>query len=95
MLLNALVPLTDKLDENNFSSWRKSILLMIRTLKIDSHLDPSKTPARFEEISTTEDKDSGSLTKIPNDSEAESIVTVKKTKSPTIIKESEKFSEWA
>ncbi|MED6194837.1 hypothetical protein PIB30_032267 [Stylosanthes scabra] len=40
---NGSIPLSDKLDKNNFSTWRKSILLILRALKLQSHLDSSQT----------------------------------------------------
>ncbi|MED6115422.1 hypothetical protein PIB30_090376, partial [Stylosanthes scabra] len=65
-LKHGLIPLLDKLDEDNFSTWRKLVLLTIQTLKLENHLDPLKTPAQFEEITTTEEKDSSSDTTNPN-----------------------------
>ncbi|MED6152483.1 hypothetical protein PIB30_092552, partial [Stylosanthes scabra] len=47
-LKNGLVPLTDKLDENNFWSWKKSVLLTLRTLKLQDHLSFDMIPAQFE-----------------------------------------------
>ncbi|MED6115492.1 hypothetical protein PIB30_091108, partial [Stylosanthes scabra] len=91
---NGLIPLSNKLDENNFFTWRKSVLPTIRTLKLQGHLDPSQTPPQFEEIESSDEKDADSSTKKPKDVETESGSTLKKTKSPTIIQESDKYTEW-
>ncbi|MED6217951.1 hypothetical protein PIB30_022410 [Stylosanthes scabra] len=71
------------------------VLLTIRTLKFQDHLDPSKTPTQFEEIDVPDEKDSSNDNKNPKSSEAEAVVPPKKSKSPTIIQESEKYTEWA
>ncbi|MED6108802.1 hypothetical protein PIB30_027626 [Stylosanthes scabra] len=58
---NGLVPLADKLDENNFWSWKKSVLLTVRTLKLQDHLSFDKIPPQYEEILEAEaDSDSAS-----------------------------------
>ncbi|MED6203957.1 hypothetical protein PIB30_004543 [Stylosanthes scabra] len=49
-LKNGLISLADKLNENNFSTWQKSVLLTIRTLKLQDHLSYDKAPPQFEEI---------------------------------------------
>ncbi|MED6173608.1 hypothetical protein PIB30_061240 [Stylosanthes scabra] len=92
-LKKELVPLSEKLDEDNFWTWQKSILLTIRTLKLESHLDPAKTPIQFEEIKSPEDKDSKSISKGSAD---KSIAQPKKSASasPKILQESEKYVEW-
>ncbi|MED6169391.1 hypothetical protein PIB30_021029 [Stylosanthes scabra] len=95
-LKNALVPLTDKFEEDNFSSWQKLILLTIRTLKLESHLDPAKTPIQFEEIQSPEVQDAQSASKSSVEGEADKTAQPKKisSSSPKILQESEKFVEW-
>ncbi|MED6160794.1 hypothetical protein PIB30_054628 [Stylosanthes scabra] len=43
-----LIPLTDKLDEKNYSTWKFQAWLTIQTLELEDHLDPSKTPSPVE-----------------------------------------------
>ncbi|MED6194848.1 hypothetical protein PIB30_032398, partial [Stylosanthes scabra] len=57
---NGLVPLSDKLDENNLWTRKKFVLLTIGTLKLEDHLNLSKTPSQFEEITTNDEIDSNS-----------------------------------
>ncbi|MED6192897.1 hypothetical protein PIB30_014232 [Stylosanthes scabra] len=47
---NGLVPLTDKLDENNFVTRRKSILLTLRTQKLEDNLSATNIPPQIETI---------------------------------------------
>ncbi|MED6212419.1 hypothetical protein PIB30_083091 [Stylosanthes scabra] len=73
---NGLIPLADKLDENNFWSWKKSVLLTIRTLKLQDHLSFNKIPNQYEEIVEAEaESDSTSKT---DAAAAESMMKVKK-----------------
>ncbi|MED6123706.1 hypothetical protein PIB30_051786 [Stylosanthes scabra] len=51
---NGLIPLSDKLDEDNYSTWKKSILLTIRTLKLEHHLSHDKISPQYEPISAKE-----------------------------------------
>ena len=47
-LQNTLIPLTLKLDLNNFAIWRSLVLPAIRTLDLEGFLDGSRVcPARF------------------------------------------------
>ncbi|MED6145443.1 hypothetical protein PIB30_025269 [Stylosanthes scabra] len=48
-LNNALIPLSDKLDQDNFSTWRKIVLLAVRTLNLEDHLSSNNIPPQFEE----------------------------------------------
>ncbi|MED6133956.1 hypothetical protein PIB30_032980 [Stylosanthes scabra] len=92
---NGLIPLSDKLDEDNFSTWRKSVLLTIKTLELQDHLDLTKAPEQFEELPSSNEKDTDSTSK-SSTTEGDSTKTVKKTASstPIILQESEKFTEW-
>ncbi|MED6225243.1 hypothetical protein PIB30_091765 [Stylosanthes scabra] len=93
ILKNNPIPLAEKLDEKNFSMWKKSVLLTLRTLKLQDHLYSDKIPPQFKEISTLE-AESESTNK-NGDAEGESIITTKKTTSsaPKILQELEKFGE--
>ncbi|MED6214067.1 hypothetical protein PIB30_099390, partial [Stylosanthes scabra] len=94
-LKNGLIPLATKLDEHNFSTWQKSVLLTVRTLKLESHFDSSRTPPQFEEIISSKEKDAKSA--ISTSTEGETPPPKKKT-SPDpikILQESEKYVEWA
>ncbi|MED6191853.1 hypothetical protein PIB30_004513 [Stylosanthes scabra] len=62
-LKNNLVHLSDKLDENNFSTWQKSVMLTLRTLKLIDHLSYDKVSPQYEFVPVTED-DSDSASKI-------------------------------
>ncbi|MED6150193.1 hypothetical protein PIB30_070012, partial [Stylosanthes scabra] len=42
----------------------KSIVLAVRTLKLQDHFDPAKSPPQFEEVSTTPEKDAESVSKV-------------------------------
>ncbi|MED6164112.1 hypothetical protein PIB30_086599 [Stylosanthes scabra] len=53
-LKNSLIPIVDKLDESNFSTWSQSVLLNLRTVEMEDHLNSSKIPQRFD---TTTDKE--------------------------------------
>ncbi|MED6108279.1 hypothetical protein PIB30_022236 [Stylosanthes scabra] len=92
---NCLIPLADKLDENNHSTWTKSVLLTIRTLKLQDHLFHDKTPPQFEDISSS--KVDAESTAKKSDGGAESSVINKKDPSftPKNLQESEKYLEWA
>ncbi|MED6140601.1 hypothetical protein PIB30_094797 [Stylosanthes scabra] len=94
-LKDGLIPLADKLDEKNFSTWKKSVLLTLHTLKFQDHLSTSdKVPPQFEAIVIVE-VESKSTAKIGG-AEGEFIITTMKapTSGPTILQESEKFTEW-
>ncbi|MED6145877.1 hypothetical protein PIB30_029256 [Stylosanthes scabra] len=56
-LKSGLIPFATKLNEENFSTWQKSVLLTVRTLKLESHYDSALTPPQFEEIVSSEEKD--------------------------------------
>ncbi|MED6159247.1 hypothetical protein PIB30_040547 [Stylosanthes scabra] len=89
---NGLVPLADKLDENNHSTWKKSILLTVRTVKMQDHFSHDEAPPQFEAIPSSE-ADAESTTK-KNVDGIESVVNKKDpSSSPTILQESEKFLE--
>ncbi|MED6143719.1 hypothetical protein PIB30_117260 [Stylosanthes scabra] len=47
-LKSGLLPLTDKLDDKNFHTWKYQAWLTIQTLSLERHLDPSQTPAKIE-----------------------------------------------
>ncbi|MED6186872.1 hypothetical protein PIB30_070826 [Stylosanthes scabra] len=89
----SLVPLADKLDENNHSTWKKSVLLTVQTVKMQDHFLHDKAPPQFEAIPSSE-ADAESTTKKNTDG-TESVVINKKDPSsgPMILQESEKFLE--
>ncbi|MED6207790.1 hypothetical protein PIB30_038889 [Stylosanthes scabra] len=60
---NGLISLSNKLDENNYSIWKKSMLLTIRTLKLQDHLLHDKILPQFEPIPTKEAEADPSATK--------------------------------
>ncbi|MED6219308.1 hypothetical protein PIB30_034651 [Stylosanthes scabra] len=78
-LKNGLIPLATKLEEDNFSTWKKLVLLTIRTLKLDVHLDPAKTPPQFEEIVSLEVKVTKSASGDSTYTYGDSIPKAKKT----------------
>ncbi|MED6194828.1 hypothetical protein PIB30_032142 [Stylosanthes scabra] len=89
-----LISLAHKLDQNNFWSWKKSVLLTIRTLKLQDHLTFDKIPPQFEEIVDAEaESDSTSKT---DGSAAESIITTKKAAKFGVksLQESHKYLDW-
>ncbi|MED6180737.1 hypothetical protein PIB30_012886 [Stylosanthes scabra] len=45
---SGLLPLTDKLDDKNFHTWKYQAWLTIQTLNLERHLDPSQTPPKTE-----------------------------------------------
>ncbi|MED6146425.1 hypothetical protein PIB30_034446 [Stylosanthes scabra] len=81
---NGLVLLTDKLDDDNFWTWKKSVLLTIRTLKLVDHLDPAKAPIQFEKISSLDTKDAKSSSQIPTTTDGDSRGILKKSTSDSI-----------
>ncbi|MED6150388.1 hypothetical protein PIB30_071787 [Stylosanthes scabra] len=93
-LKNGLVPLSDKLNEDNFSTWKKSVLLTVRTLKLQDHFCADKIHPQFEAIANLEAE--SEIVNKNGDPESESIVKTKKNPSstPTILQELEKFGEW-
>ncbi|MED6188051.1 hypothetical protein PIB30_082318 [Stylosanthes scabra] len=47
-LKSGLIPLTDKLDDKNYNTWRFQAWLTIQTLELEDHLDPTKKPSPTE-----------------------------------------------
>ncbi|MED6222976.1 hypothetical protein PIB30_069601, partial [Stylosanthes scabra] len=92
---NELIPLSDKLDDNNYPTWKKSVLLILRTLKLQNHLSHDKIPPQFDPISTKEAEPDPNTAK-KNVTEGESKVAEKKDPSSdtTTLQESDKFLEW-
>ncbi|MED6199956.1 hypothetical protein PIB30_080696 [Stylosanthes scabra] len=39
---SGLIPLTDKLDDKNYNTWRYQAWLTIQTLELEDHLDPTR-----------------------------------------------------
>ncbi|MED6122689.1 hypothetical protein PIB30_042169 [Stylosanthes scabra] len=87
----------NKLDEDNFSTWHKSVFLTVRTLELESHFDSTKMPPQFEEIASSDEKDSKSASSGSTNTEGEPVPTTKKAASDSIkiVQESEKYVEWA
>ncbi|MED6146761.1 hypothetical protein PIB30_037745, partial [Stylosanthes scabra] len=87
---NGLVPLTKRLDDGNFYTWKKSVILTLRTLKLQDHFSSDKIPPQFEAVPSPE-AESGSVNK-SNGVEGEAAATPKKTltSTPQILQESEK-----
>ncbi|MED6173203.1 hypothetical protein PIB30_057043 [Stylosanthes scabra] len=59
---NGHVPLTNKLNDDNFHTWKKSVILTLRTLKLQDHFSSDKIPPPFEAVPTPE-ADSGYVNK--------------------------------
>ncbi|MED6187245.1 hypothetical protein PIB30_074639 [Stylosanthes scabra] len=91
-LKNALVPLSDKLDENNFSTWQKSVLLTLRTLKLIDHLSYDKIPPQYESVPAIDDE-SDSASKTTGEG-GTSVNTIKKTLNSPVLQESVKYTDW-
>ncbi|MED6206389.1 hypothetical protein PIB30_026334 [Stylosanthes scabra] len=91
-LKNGLVPLADKLDDNNFSTWQKSVLLTLRTLKLIDHLSHDKVPPQYEETNESE-VESGSVNNSNDKDAAEATPGNKKTPTAAkkIIQESQRY----
>ncbi|MED6139582.1 hypothetical protein PIB30_085235 [Stylosanthes scabra] len=91
---NGLVPLANKLEENNFSTWRKSVILTLRMLKHQDHFSSDKIPPQFEEVPSPEAEFESSAKK--GEAESDASVITKKTSSSTtkILQESEKYAKW-
>ncbi|MED6219688.1 hypothetical protein PIB30_038095 [Stylosanthes scabra] len=83
---SALAPMTDKLDDKNYSTWRFQALLTVQTLELDDHLDPSKTPSPTLEASPTQ----SSVTNSPASNTGGAPVTP----SPTATAPNPAFREW-
>ncbi|MED6143378.1 hypothetical protein PIB30_005650 [Stylosanthes scabra] len=88
-LKNALVPLSDKLDENNLYSWQKSVML---TLKLIDQILYDKAPPQFAYVHATND-DSDSVSKITGDGATPAASVKKASKSP-VLQESAKYADW-
>ncbi|MED6108240.1 hypothetical protein PIB30_021858 [Stylosanthes scabra] len=78
---NGLVPLTNKLDDDNFYTWKKSVILTLKTLKFQDHFSADKIPPQFEATPSSE-SDSGSVTK-NSASDGDPAATPKKTTTST------------
>ncbi|MED6224420.1 hypothetical protein PIB30_083792 [Stylosanthes scabra] len=78
---NDLVSLANKLEENNFSTWQKSVLLTLRTLKLQDHFSSDKIPSQFEEVPSSKAKSESSLKK--GEAEFDASFITKKTPSST------------
>ncbi|MED6175489.1 hypothetical protein PIB30_078830 [Stylosanthes scabra] len=91
---NSLVPLTNKLDDNNFYTWKKSVILTLRTLKLQDHFSSDKIPPQFK-ATTSQEAESESADK-NNSVENPPTSAPKKTHSSTsvVLQELEKFGEW-
>ncbi|KAL4305498.1 hypothetical protein AHAS_Ahas16G0084300 [Arachis hypogaea] len=63
----ALVPISEKLEHNTFSTSRHMVWLTIQTLGMEHHLDPSKIPTRYESPKSKPDAAAKS-TEAPTDS---------------------------
>ncbi|MED6140715.1 hypothetical protein PIB30_096141, partial [Stylosanthes scabra] len=75
----------------------KSVLLIVRTLKLESHFDPAKTPPQFEEMASLGEKDSKSASSSSTNTDGKATPVVKKSTSESIkiLQEYEKYVEWA
>ncbi|MED6205531.1 hypothetical protein PIB30_018519 [Stylosanthes scabra] len=89
---NGLIPLANKLDDKNFSTWKKNILLTLRTLKLPNRLNSDETLPQFEETLIYE----AASESINKEGDAKSVITNKKVAAsgPKILQESDKYSEW-
>ncbi|MED6173048.1 hypothetical protein PIB30_055651 [Stylosanthes scabra] len=58
-LKSGLEPLTDKLDDKNFTTWKFQAWLTIQTLELENHLDPTKTPSPTDSSASDNEGDSG------------------------------------
>ncbi|MED6173202.1 hypothetical protein PIB30_057042 [Stylosanthes scabra] len=83
-----------QLEEKNYSTWQRSVLLTLKTLKLLDHLQFDKAPPQYEEISESE-AESGSVTNT-NKNAAQATPTNPKTSTPgkKIIQESQKYLDW-
>ncbi|MED6194035.1 hypothetical protein PIB30_024646 [Stylosanthes scabra] len=91
---NGLVPLTNKLEESNFSTWQKSVILTLRTLKLQDHFSAEKIPPQFEEVPSTEDESDASSKKGEAASDKSDVTKKTPVSTPKILQESEKYAEW-
>ncbi|MED6118464.1 hypothetical protein PIB30_002714 [Stylosanthes scabra] len=55
---SGLVPLTDKLDDKNFNTWKFQAWLTIQTLELENHLDPTKTSSPTDSFALDSEADS-------------------------------------
>ncbi|MED6158582.1 hypothetical protein PIB30_034005 [Stylosanthes scabra] len=87
---NGLVSLANKLEESNFSTWQKSVLLTLRTLRLQDHFSPDKAPPQFEEVSSADDV--SAISEKKGDAAQDASFSLKKTSSstPKVLQESDK-----
>ncbi|MED6127664.1 hypothetical protein PIB30_090131 [Stylosanthes scabra] len=63
---SGLFPLTNKLDDKNFHTWKYQAWLTIQTLNLERHLDPSQTQPKMETLAATATQDPAkSATEVP------------------------------
>ncbi|MED6110803.1 hypothetical protein PIB30_046211 [Stylosanthes scabra] len=86
-LKSGLVPLTEKLDDKNFSTWKYQAWLTIQTLELEHHLDPSKTPSPTAADLAASTPKNASL-------EGEGVTPPPKADAEKKIPESETYRQW-
>ncbi|MED6123148.1 hypothetical protein PIB30_046529 [Stylosanthes scabra] len=83
--------LSHKLDEDNYSTWKKSVLLTIRTLKLQDHLLLDKAPPQFVAVSSS---DADSAKKGAEEAPSGGVNKKYSSSGSTLLQESEKFLKW-
>ncbi|MED6209708.1 Homeobox protein HD-1, variant 2 [Stylosanthes scabra] len=91
---NGFVPLPNKLDDGNYYTWKKSVILTLRTLKLQDHFSSDKIPPQFETVPSPQ-ADSGSVNKASGvESDPNAVAKKTHTSTSQILQESEKYTEW-
>ncbi|MED6155506.1 hypothetical protein PIB30_006014 [Stylosanthes scabra] len=90
---NGLIPLAGKLDEDNYSTWKKSVLLVLRTLKLEHHLSHDKIPPQFEVVSVKDAASDPNGKKSSDEAAAKGAEKQDRSSGSTILQESGRFLE--